>query len=161
MNKTVYTLGYQGISILEYVDLLKENKIKLVCDVRNNAFSFKFGFSKKKFAEFLKKSGIDYIHFPDLGVESAKRKQVGIKITRAGLFRYFVRVVLKRETAQTAMLDVLKKIRQRTSVLTCYEQDPFDCHRSFLAEELNKISKGHLKIVHLHLPTVPKSINKK
>jgi uncharacterized protein (DUF488 family) len=34
MSTTIYTLGYQGISLDEYIALVKEHPIRLVIDVR-------------------------------------------------------------------------------------------------------------------------------
>lgn len=48
-DKTVlFTIGYEGISLEEYLNRLLINDIKLLVDVRKNALSMKYGFSKSK-----------------------------------------------------------------------------------------------------------------
>ena len=47
--------------------------IGLLCDVRKNPLSRKFGFSKKKLKHITETVGIKYVHIPELGIESDKR----------------------------------------------------------------------------------------
>jgi uncharacterized protein (DUF488 family) len=148
--KNIYTLGYQGISILQYIDILQENNISLVCDVRNNPFSFKLGFSKKKFIEFLSKADIKYRHFPALGVDRIKRKEAGDSpVARRKMFRFYSKVILDRPAAVEEMDELTGLLDSESGlVLTCYEKDPSDCHRSFLADKIQQKIKN-LKIIHL------------
>jgi uncharacterized protein (DUF488 family) len=45
---TLFTIGYEGISLEHYLNKLTRNNIKLLCDVRKNALSMKYGFSKSQ-----------------------------------------------------------------------------------------------------------------
>ncbi|WP_200885350.1 DUF488 family protein [Jejuia pallidilutea] len=45
---TLFTIGYEGISLEHYLNKLIRNNIKLLCDVRKNALSMKYGFSKSQ-----------------------------------------------------------------------------------------------------------------
>ena len=65
-QKTLFTIGYEGISIDAYINKLLSNHIKTLVDVRKNAYSNKFGFSKKEFKYCLEKAGVKYIHIPEL-----------------------------------------------------------------------------------------------
>jgi uncharacterized protein (DUF488 family) len=47
-EKVLYTIGYKGISVEEYLNKLINNDIKVLCDIRRNPLSMKFGFSKKQ-----------------------------------------------------------------------------------------------------------------
>ena len=47
-QNTLFTIGYEGISIDTYINKLLQNYIKTLVDVRKNAYSNKFGFSKKE-----------------------------------------------------------------------------------------------------------------
>jgi len=51
------------------------HKIGTVIDVRKNAFSRKYGFSSN-LKGFLSKFGIGYVHFPELGIPSGRRKNL-------------------------------------------------------------------------------------
>jgi uncharacterized protein (DUF488 family) len=44
----LFTIGYEEISLEKYINKLIINDIKILCDVRKNAFSQKYGFSKSQ-----------------------------------------------------------------------------------------------------------------
>lgn len=71
-----YTIGYEGISPEQYINKLLEQDIKLLCDVRRNPISKKFGFSKQELAGALSLVGIAYLHIPELGIASDKRQSL-------------------------------------------------------------------------------------
>ena len=48
-----FTIGYEGRAIDEYMNLLLENHVKVLCDVRKNPISRKRGFSKTALSEEL------------------------------------------------------------------------------------------------------------
>jgi uncharacterized protein (DUF488 family) len=64
---TIYTIGYEGISIEKFFTLLREYDIETVVDVRKLPLSRKTGFSKKILAAALNLSGLEYTHLADLG----------------------------------------------------------------------------------------------
>lgn len=44
-STTFLTIGYEGISLERYLNKLIRNNVKLLCDVRKNSLSMKYGFS--------------------------------------------------------------------------------------------------------------------
>ena len=72
-NRALYSLGYEGKSLEEYLNILIKRDIKAICDVRKNAISRKYGFSKNTLKNAEESIGIDYRHFPELGIKSEKR----------------------------------------------------------------------------------------
>ena len=65
----LYTIGYQGRSLEEFLAVLRREGIGCVVDVRRNALSRKPGFSKTALREALAGAGIDYLHLRRLGIE--------------------------------------------------------------------------------------------
>ena len=47
-NMILFTIVYEGKNIEEYVQVLEENMVKVVVDVRRNPVSRKYGFSKTR-----------------------------------------------------------------------------------------------------------------
>ena len=45
-DSVLFTIGYEGISLEEYLVRLLKNNVKVLVDVRNNPMSMKYGFSK-------------------------------------------------------------------------------------------------------------------
>ena len=46
-HKQLFTIGYEGISLETYINKLIINDVNVLCDVRKNAYSQKYGFSKQ------------------------------------------------------------------------------------------------------------------
>ena len=70
----LYTIGYEGRDIDEFVSLLKDNRITRLIDVREIPFSRKKGFSKSRLNERLQNENIDYVHIKALGSPSEIRE---------------------------------------------------------------------------------------
>jgi uncharacterized protein (DUF488 family) len=144
----LYTVGYEGCDIDEFTDFLKKKKIQLIADLRKNPVSRKKGFSKNKMAEQLKLRKIDYMHLPGLGTPSAWRKlEAQGKITRKKMFEEYVDKIIPQGSKE---IDALRNLmKEKRVALLCYEADPTDCHRSFVAKEIWRLEKKKLDIVDL------------
>lgn len=70
----IYTIGYEGKDIDAFLNILIKNEITLLIDVRKNAFSMNFSFTKNKLMNYLEKTGIKYIHTPELGIDGELRE---------------------------------------------------------------------------------------
>lgn len=143
----LFTVGYEGQSIEDFIAFLKQEGIRQIADVRKNPVSRKKGFSKNRLAEALNRAGIAYAHFPGLGVprewrELAKKKT----ITRAKMFRDYEKKVLPKEEDDLEEIKHLAK--EKPTALLCFEADACDCHRHSVTENLKKTTK-RLKITDL------------
>lgn len=132
----VFTLGYEGLSIEDYVNKLIQNDVKLVCDIRRNPISRKFGFSKKRFSEILAKLSIEYRHFPDLGIDSKDRKSLVSESDYQKLFETYRKNLPKQEQSIQAIEELL--ISQKRIALICFEAQHTFCHRHSLCELLEE-----------------------
>jgi len=144
-NTTIYTIGYEGISLESYINKLIKNNIKLLCDVRKNPFSRKFGFSYKTLNNLLPKVGIDYAHIPELGIESNKRQDLDDKEAYKKLFDEYETTLPDREEALDKVLN-LQNTHQRIA-LTCFEKLHQECHRHCVSDYL----AAHHKTKTIHL----------
>ena len=97
-NKTaLYTIGYEGKSIESYLNQLIKHDVKVLFDVRKNALSRKYGFSKNSLQKSCEAVNIKYIHTPELGIISSKRKQLITQQDYDNLFYEYEQTVLKKE----------------------------------------------------------------
>ncbi|MEN9782616.1 MAG: hypothetical protein RL208_769 [Pseudomonadota bacterium] len=151
-QNTLFTIGYEGISIDEYINKLISNHIKTLVDVRKNAYSNKFGFSKKDFQYCLAKSNINYIHIPELGIESDKRQELknaqnsnqncnlfesGVKNIQNKLFEEYKHNLITKQKHIQQLLQILEN--DKLIAITCFEADHKCCHRHILAQSFNEI----------------------
>ena len=64
MHLTLFTLGYEGLTIEAFIARLQAAQVKTVVDVRELPLSRKKGFSKTAFCTALATHGIAYLHPP-------------------------------------------------------------------------------------------------
>jgi len=145
---TLFTLGYEGISIDAYLNILLVNNISALIDVRKNPLSMKYGFSKKRFSRYLEKVGISYFHLPNLGISSVLRQKLDSSSAYQSLFDYYRSYILPENKAAIEQLKAIATTQRRT-VLTCFEADPRYCHRHEITDYLEKDTIFALPIIHL------------
>lgn len=129
------TIGYEGFSLEKYLRQLICNDIRVLCDVRKNAFSMKYGFSKSILQKACEGVGIKYLHVPALGIESEFRKSLKTQADYDDLFAEYEKTSLKQNFG--ALLFVRSVIdKEKRVCLTCFEKDPKQCHRTVVAKAL-------------------------
>ena len=134
-KKSLYTIGYEGADLGDFIVTLKSQGIGQVIDIRELPLSRKRGFSKNALKDALAGHGIAYVHLRALGDPKAGRIAA-----RAGEFSTFRRLYtahLRQNDAQAALLETSKIAKKKTSVLLCYELDYKNCHRSIVANSLS------------------------
>lgn len=141
----VYTMGYENRSVDGFLNRLLCEGIRRIVDIRANPVSRKYGFARSALAGLAGKLGIDYSHFPALGISSSKRKEARTYSDFATLFAYYEQQLLPVRTAEIE--DVAELMHGTPSVLLCMERKPEDCHRSRLAARI--ASETRLAEVHL------------
>jgi uncharacterized protein (DUF488 family) len=143
-----FTIGYEGKSFEQYLNQLIENNVSVLCDVRKNPLSRKFGFSKKVLSETLESLGIQYIHLPDLGITSDKRKVLKMPSDYYRLFDNYEATTLRTNTAALQQLFLIVKKHKRVAI-TCFEAEECMCHRGRVAKALQKLPEWKYNIEHL------------
>lgn len=148
-DKTIlYTIGYEGISLEEYLNKLIINDIKVLCDVRRNPVSMKYGFSKSQLEKACVGVGIKYIHMPELGIESDKRQVLNTQSDYDKLFITYRHEVLTQTTdIQEKLLGLL--MDNRRIALTCFEANICQCHRKHLAEAIARLPGFSYELRHI------------
>ena len=144
-EQTLFTLGYEGIHLEEFVNKLIRNHVKLLCDVRRNPLSRKFGFSQRSLATLLPKMGIQYQHLPELGIESENRKHLNSISDYEVLFAKYRETLPDRMSGLNRVMEMLDQ--QKRIVLTCFEKEPHCCHRHCVSDFL--AGRHGLSVVHL------------
>ena len=133
----VVTIGYQGRTLEGFLNQLLQSGVSVLCDVRRNAFSHKYGFSKATLRKGCEGVGIRYEHMPELGISSGERQGLETQADYIALFAVYKRDTLPLQT------DALERIRDwvnagKRVALTCFELLPHQCHRYCVADELER-----------------------
>ncbi|MDN3593462.1 DUF488 domain-containing protein [Zunongwangia endophytica] len=146
-KKTLFTIGYEGISLENYLNKLVKNNIKLLIDVRKNPLSMKFGFSKTLLKKYCENLGIEYLHIPEVGIDSSKRRKLENQEDYDLLFEDYKNTTLeKTKDNQNIILNLVNKYNR--VALTCFEADICQCHRLPLSESIGEI-QHNLEIKHI------------
>lgn len=144
----LFTIGYEGVSLEKYLQKLLRNNVKLLVDVRRNAQSMKFGFSRTRLQQYCNNLGIEYIHIPEVGIHSDKRQTLETQSDYDSLFKIY------RETTLVETLKEQKQIielllKYKRIALTCFEADICQCHRTHLANAIKESPNFIYELKHL------------
>lgn len=144
----LFTIGYEGISLEEYLNRLLKNDVKLLVDVRYTPLSMKYGFSKKQLQRYCNSLGIEYIHFPEVGIASEQRQALNTQSDYDKLFAVYRKNTLpKTMDTQLQILNLLKT--NKRIALTCFESNICQCHRKYLAESIERLPDFKYKVKHI------------
>ena len=144
-EQAIYTLGYEGLHFEDYVNKLIKKGVKLLCDVRRNPLSRKFGFTQRSLSNLLPKFDIEYLHLPELGIEAESRKHLDSKNDYKALFANYKKTLPSRRAGLDRIMEQLRK--HKRIALTCFERNPQLCHRHCISDFLdrhNRITVRHL-----------------
>ncbi len=143
----LYTIGYSGYKIENFLEEIKKHGISTIIDVRSNPYSqYYVDYNKEVLNDFLTKNRIYYRNYAkEFG---AQQKNPAYYSTRGYLdFNKFVQ--------SDDFLNGVEKLKNGMLkgyhfALMCAEKDPIDCHRTIMITR--EFSKLGYKIIHL-LPT--------
>lgn len=147
-NTILFTIGYEGICLEEYLNKLIINGVKVLCDVRKNSLSMKYGFSKSQLKNACEVVGIKYEHIPDLGIDSDKRQDLNSQSDYDALFQQYRNDTLKKTHPQQEYLLELLQTHKRIA-LTCFEANIHQCHRKHLSEAITKLPGFQYELKHI------------
>jgi len=128
----IFTIGYEGATMAEFLAALQGAGVRRVIDVRALPLSRRPGFSKTPLSGALAEAGIDYVHLKALGTPAEGRAAA-----RAGRHADLMRIYggqleLAEAIAQSAQM--LALAQETPSALLCFEREPAQCHRTMLLD---------------------------
>ena len=142
------TIGYEGRSLEGYLNELLRAGVTVLCDVRRNPLSRKYGFSKGTLSKACAGVGIRYEHLPELGIASEARQELATQADYDALFEEYERASLPGQGAALEKIAGWIAAGDRVA-LTCYERLPEQCHRHCVAEALERMGAAAKGARHL------------
>src|SRR3569833_245059 len=128
----IFSIGYEGTTVGEFIAALKQAGVQRVIDVRALPLSRRPGFSKSPLRGALAEAGIEYVHLKALGTPADGRAAA-----RAGRHADMARIYaghLELPEAMAESLLILALAEFMPSALLCFEREPAHCHRSLLLD---------------------------
>jgi len=130
----IYTIGYEGTTMDEFLAALKGAGVERLIDVRALPLSRRPGFSKTPLRGALEAAGIEYVHLKALGTPAEGRSAA-----RAGRHDDLERIYAAQLELPEAIVQgaqMLELAAEKPSALLCFEREPEHCHRSLLLTEV-------------------------
>lgn len=144
----LFTIGYEGQALEAYLKTLINHSVTVLCDVRRNPMSMKYGFNKRQLDGACNDLGIIYKHIPELGIASSKRKDLKTTNDYKSLFKDYEKTTLKNNNE--ALDDIVLLLQEHKHVaLTCFEEHVDNCHRGCVTKALQNRPSFNHKISHL------------
>lgn len=128
----IFTIGYEGATVGEFLAALQQAGVERVIDVRAVPNSRRPGFSKTPLRNALAEGGIDYVHLRALGTPADGRAAA-----RAGKHEELKRIYAGQLELPEAIAEgaqMVELAREKRSAVLCYERDPAGCHRTLLLD---------------------------
>ncbi len=145
-NYVLYTIGYEGRSIDDFVTILKSAGITRLIDVREIPLSRKRGFSKSALKQRLDDEHIEYVHYKALGSPS----EIRYKLKQDWDYNYFFEAFSDYLTGQMDVIkDVYRHLSNGVNCLMCFEHNHEECHRLPVATKIKEYDGNGLLIKHI------------
>lgn len=133
----LYTIGHSTRSLEELVQLLRENGVSCLVDVRTVPRSRRNPqFNRDALEQALPAAGMGYVHLAALG---GLRRGLGERSPNTGWrndsFRGFADYMMTAQF-QEGLEELLGLAAQGTVTIMCAEAVPWRCHRSLIADAL-------------------------
>ncbi|MFX0097491.1 MAG: ParB/RepB/Spo0J family partition protein [Candidatus Hodarchaeota archaeon] len=134
-KRDFYTTGYEMKTPQQFLELLEKAGVRTVVDVRAEPRSVeKEEFDKEGLERLLKGKGIEYKHFPSLGVPPDAKKRLEETGDFKKFFRWYDNNVLKNGPLDSKEFETLEK----PIAIMCMKFDPTKCYRHRIALALEK-----------------------
>ncbi len=146
-KRTIYTIGHSNRPLEDFIELLTENSIERLVDVRSIPMSrANPQFNKSALTKSLEDSGIEYLHMPELGGRRGKQKNSRLAVNSAwehSAFRNYADYALTGEFRE-GLEQLIKLAREKRTAYMCSEAVWWRCHRRIITDYL--LARGwHVK----------------
>lgn len=133
-----FSIGYTGRKMDEILSALKTGAVRTLVDIRQNPVSmYRPELSKSNLARLLDQNGINYVHFPQLGVPRDIRAKAIETGKRDVIWEWYDQHVINAFIGKN--LHFFFNGFEHPVALMCTEIDPQECHRHRLCLALEQM----------------------
>lgn len=143
----LFTVGFTQKSAERFFELLRQNQVKKLVDTRLNNTGQLAGFSKRDDLAYFARSllNADYVHWEESAPEDAMLSAYKKKALPWDEYAKEYESLMQRRRIESSATLLLGD----SACLLCSEAKPHHCHRSLLANYLNRTCGGRFAVKHL------------
>lgn len=143
-KNVIFTIGYEGRPIKDFLLTLKEHNIKRIIDVRRHPFSRNACYGQHSLSRILQSNGITYLHTPQLAPESVLLQEYKLKGFTPDNFEQFAKKYIQSLELKKDLILQWNKMLNSHDCLLCREKEEKNCHRSLLSRYIESFSIIHI-----------------
>lgn len=149
--RTIYTIGFTKKTAEEFFNILRNEGIKRIIDIRLSNIYQISGFTKRKDLEFFTKEllGGEYIYLPELAPNEEIREIYDKEKDWDKYTKMFLNLMKKRQVSKKMKIWQNLGYFDDIFVLLCSEPSASECHRSIIAALVKKCLFPDAEIKHL------------
>jgi uncharacterized protein (DUF488 family) len=144
--KQIWTVGHSTRALAEFLDLLAENDISILADVRSYPGSRKFPhFNREELSVSLPDAEVKYVHLKELGGRRKPRPDSHNTVWRNASFRAYADY-METGDFRDGINELLEIASSNRTAIMCSEAVWWRCHRSMISDFLKA---GGLRVLHI------------
>jgi uncharacterized protein (DUF488 family) len=144
MRTTLFTIGYQQRSLRDVLQLIEDNRIDVLLDVRETAWSHKPGFSKRRLSAALSEHGVEYVHASFAGNPKWLRGTASSHEECLAWYDWYLDEFTEIVESFEYVIAEWARAGKRVCLL-CFERHADDCHRGVLAKRWEERGAGSVR----------------
>lgn len=143
---SLFTIGYESITVPQFVDELRRHRIRTVIDVRQNPISRKPGFSRTSLSGHLQQIRVRYEHAAIFGCPRVIRDEYR---ANGDWTAYQIDYAAHLQLLDAELTRLARRAMRENCLLLCFEAHPSYCHRSLVAARAAQLVNNALVVTHL------------
>ena len=149
-SKTIFTLGFQNFTLVDFIRLINEQEVFRVVDIRaNDRISHgRKPFSPEQLKSILGNINVDYIRMPEVGMPDKLSDTSSENGHRADFIKRYLEII---STDKSIIKKVKKYFKDDKVLILCIEVDPFVCKRKPFARFVTTILDEKTRIKSLSI----------
>jgi uncharacterized protein (DUF488 family) len=148
MPKTIFTLGFHNLTLVDFIRLVKDQDVFRVVDIRSQDMidSNRGKFSPRQLKAILKNINVDYVHLPEVGMSEEVKLRAKSNGTKIDLIKDYI---AKLSTDKNIIKKVISLFSDDKVLILCFEESADVCIRKPFSDLVKTILNEEIKVKNL------------
>lgn len=149
-EKTLFILGLQNFSLVDFVRIVKEQDVFRIVDIRgkNKISHGRKPFSPEQLQSILSNINVDYVRMPEVALSNDQNNAPSENGHRAEYIKEYIRTL---SSDKSIVNKVKKYFKDDRVMILCIEEDPYACKRKPFAKFVITLLDEKTKIISLSI----------